>query len=144
MSDRFISFIKSNKANIIIIFIFLILPFIFFDNTFHLGSVILGRGDIIHALSTKQLSIEAFKNLEVPLWNRYIFGGHPYLNLSMFYPISLLFESIFPLTIAYNLEVLIHYSLAGIFMFLLLNEYKLNKTFIKLLTVISLRELLFF
>ena len=38
LSDRFASFLKSYKANIIIIFIFLVLPFIFFDDAFRLGS----------------------------------------------------------------------------------------------------------
>jgi len=127
IKDRILRYFIINKRNIIIIVVFLVLPFIFFADTLKIGSVILGRGDIIHTLSIKQFILDAFKNFNMPLWNRYIYCGHPFISLSIFYPISLILELIFPLALAYNLGVLIHCSLAGIFMFMLLDEYKLKK-----------------
>lgn len=45
----------------------------------------------------------------------------------IFYPITFILDLIFPLTVSYNLSILIRYSLAGIFLYLFLNEYSLNK-----------------
>jgi len=124
-------FLKKYKINILIIFIFLILPYIFFKDTFKLNSVILGSGDpTAITIPLRQLIADLIKNLEMPFWNQYNFSGYPLLALpevGPLYPITLILYLIFPVTLAYNFSILLHYSLAGIFMYLFLNEYKLEK-----------------
>lgn len=124
-------FFKKHRINIFIILIFLILPFIFFKDTFKLNSVILGSGDpIAYYIPLNKLKIDLLKNLELPFWNRYNFCGFPLLSnpqASIFYPVTLIFGLLFSTVTAYNLSLLLHYSLAGIFLYLFLNEYKLNK-----------------
>jgi len=126
-----ISFLKRNKTNIFIIFVFLILPFIFFKDAFRLNSVILGLGDpTAYYIPLHQLKMDLLKNLELPFWNRYNFCGFPLLSnpqASIFYPVTLILGLLFSTVTAYNLSLLLLYSLAGIFLYLFLNEYKLNK-----------------
>jgi len=126
-----INYFKRNRINIIIVFIFLILPFIFFKDSIKLNSVILGMGDTEQVfLPYQYLKLNLLKYFELPFWNRYIFSGFPLFSsscASILYPITLIFGLLLPVTISYNLSVLIHYSLAGIFLYLFLREYKLNR-----------------
>jgi len=46
---------------------------------------------------------------------------------SVLYPINLILGLIFPVGVAYNLSVILHYSLAGIFFYFFMRQYKLNK-----------------
>lgn len=76
------------------------------------------------------LKIQIVKNFELPLWDRYIFSGYPMLSTpsdSTLYPINLILGLIFPIAVAYNLSVLLHYSLAGIFLYFFMKQYNLNK-----------------
>ena len=125
------NFFIKNRINIIIVFIYLILPWIFFRDSFQINSVIFSNGDPnLIALPMRQLVMDSIRNLEFPFWNRYIFSGFPLFanpQASIFYPVVFILDLIFPLTVSYNLSILLHYSLFGIFLFLFLNEYKLNK-----------------
>ena len=125
------NFFIKNRINIFIIIIFLILPWIFFKDSFKINSLVFSNGDPnFLALPMRQLVMDSIKNHESPFWNRYIFSGFPLFanpQASIFYPIVFILDLIFPLTISYNLSILLHYSLFGIFLFLFLDEYKLNK-----------------
>jgi hypothetical protein len=120
-----------NKINILIILIYLMLPFIFFKGSFNLNSIILGMRDAqVGFFPALDLKIQIIKNLEMPFWDRYIFSGYPMLSTpsdSALYPINLILGLIFPVTAAYNLSVLVHYSLAGIFIYIFMRQYNLNK-----------------
>ena len=75
-----LNFIKRNKINILIIFIFLILPYIFFKDAFRISSIIFGQEQkevILQTLPIRQLVIDLIKNFELPFWNRYILAGFP-------------------------------------------------------------------
>lgn len=125
------NFIKQNKINILIIFIFLLLPFIFFKDSFRISNIILGSGDpTAIAVPMYRLVIDSIKNLEFPFWNYYNFSGYPllsYIESSVFYPITFLFNFFLPATLAYSLSILLHYSLSGIFLYMFLDSYKLSK-----------------
>src|SRR5665647_1349581 len=120
-----------NKVNIFIILAFLIIPFIFFEGSFHLNSVLLGMRDSQFGFfPAHDLKIQIVKNLELPFWDRYIFGGYPMLATpsdSALYPVDLLLGLIFPVTFSYNLAILLHYSFAGIFLFFFMREYDLDR-----------------
>jgi len=127
-----IAWIKKKDNYLILIFIvlFLILPFIFFSDTFNLVGKVQGSGDpTTIGLPLYELRISLLKQWDFPFWDVLNYSGYPiygYFEMNPFYPITLLMRLIFPLAPAYNLGVLIHYSLAGIFMYLLLKEFKLN------------------
>jgi hypothetical protein len=126
-----LNFIKKYKIDIIIILSFLILPFIFFNDSKNIGTVIFGNGDPNNnTLPLWDLIVKSIKSGEFPYWNKYIFSGFPLFanpQSNILYPISLIFSFIFPLAVAYNLTILIHYSFAGIFLYLFLNQYKISK-----------------
>ena len=128
-----IVFIKKHRINILIVFIFLILPFIFFRDSFKLDHILLGAGvgdPSGYYIPLHQLTTDLIKNFEFPFWNRYNFSGFPLLanpQASLFYPITTILSLLFSTITAYNLSILISYSLAGVFMYLFLNEYKLSK-----------------
>jgi len=119
------------KKDILIVTIFIILPFIFFRSGFKLNSVILGSGDpTSYYFPLHYLKIELVKNLEFPFWNRYNFSGFPLLanpQVNIFFFLTLVLGLIFPVVISYNLSMVLSYSLAGIFFYLFLREYKLSR-----------------
>ncbi len=137
-------FVKKNKVNIIIVLIFLILPWFFFNDSIKVSSVIFGNGDPnYNTLPLWDLAVNSVKNGEFPFWNRYIFSGFPFFanpQTSLLYPVLWILYLIFPLSVAYNISIMLHYSLAGIFVYLFLNRYKLDKLacFLGVLIFISL------
>ncbi len=75
---------------------------------------------ILENYAWKHLIIEAINRRELPLWDPYIFAGHPFLangQHSALYPLSLLFY-IMPLWRAYGVFAWLQLGLAGIFAFL--------------------------
>lgn len=122
--------LTKNKINFLVFIIFFILPFIFFKNGFQIFSYILGSGDAFNiAIPIQEFIEKLIKSGQFPFWNHYNFSGYPilgYIEASIFYPITLFLNLIFPTVLSYNLSIILHYSLAGIFMYLFLQEYSLN------------------
>lgn len=77
----------------------------------------------------KNLSIELEKNFKLPLWNPYTFAGAPLLGnmqSGAFYPLNILFFLLsFPL--AWSLLIFFQPLLASLFLFLYLDNLKLDK-----------------
>jgi len=121
------TYLSKNRTDFIIIFIFLILPFIFFNGSMRLNTLLLGMRDSQYVFfPAHELVSGIIKDLELPLWNRYVFSGYPLLSSPSyyaFYPVTIISGLIFPTAVSYNLSVLLHYSLAGIFMYLFMKEY---------------------
>lgn len=121
---------RDNYTTLLIILIFLILPFIFFNDTFDLVNKVQGTGDTTAiAVPIYELRMSLVKELEFPFWNIFNYSGYPlygYIEMNPFYPITLFFGLLFSIPVSFNLSILFHYSLAGIFMFLLLRELKLK------------------
>jgi hypothetical protein len=122
---------RRNWQDILVIFLFLILPFVFFKDAFNLNSIILGMRDSEQVfLPYHYLKIDILKNLEFPFWNNYIFSGFPLFSspsAGILYPVTLILGLVFPAAFSFNISVLLHYSLAGIFLYLFLREYKLKR-----------------
>lgn len=77
----------------------------------------------------RDLSISLVKRAQIPLWNPYSFAGTPLLanfQSAVFYPLNLIFL-VFPFNIAWSLLILFEVLLSLIFMFLYLNNLRLNK-----------------
>ena len=78
----------------------------------------------------RNLSINALKVGNMPLWNPYNFSGTPLLanfQSAVFYPLNLLFFFL-PFDISWSLLIFLEPLLAGLFLYLYLNNLKLNKT----------------
>jgi hypothetical protein len=74
--------------------------------------------------------VESIKHGSFPLWNPYQFSGHPIFanpQYGMLYPINSLFF-LFPFDIAFNVIIILHFFLAGLFTYLLLKDLKVNST----------------
>jgi len=68
----------------------------------------------------KQFLAESFHNRQLPLWDPYIFAGHPFLangQHSALYPLNIVFYTL-PLWRAYGVFVWLQLGLAGIFAYL--------------------------
>ncbi|MBU0702658.1 MAG: hypothetical protein KKC18_02180, partial [Chloroflexi bacterium] len=75
---------------------------------------------ILQNYAWKQFLVEAIHNQELPLWDPYIFAGHPFLangQHSALYPLSLVFY-VLPLWRAYGVFAWLQLGLAGIFAYL--------------------------
>jgi len=131
LAEGLINFLKKHKLDVLLIIIFFILPFIFLKDAFKLNSIILGSGDpTSYYIPLQELKANLLKSFELPFWNQYNFSGFPLLSnpqAGIFYPITFILNLIFPIALSYNLSIILSYSFAGTFVYLLLNEYKLNK-----------------
>ncbi len=69
----------------------------------------------------KQTILEAFRSGQLPLWDPYLFSGHPFLangQHSALYPLSVIYY-LLPLPLAYGVFTVVQLGLAGIWMYLL-------------------------
>jgi hypothetical protein len=69
---------------------------------------------------------ENIRSGNIPLWNPYLASGVPFLaNLqsSIFYPLSVIYY-ILPFQLGFKYFIILHYYLAGLFMFLLMREWR--------------------
>ncbi|MBI2621371.1 MAG: YfhO family protein [Candidatus Levybacteria bacterium] len=85
--------------------------------------------DVIELLyPAKFLSIESFKNFQLPLWNPYNFSGSPHLaslQSGSLYPLNLIFF-ILPFVYAWSFYIWLQFILAGIFTYILLRELRIG------------------
>ena len=69
---------KTTLLNILIIVIYLALPFVFFRDILKINEVFFGIIDAsIFTIPLRELTIEFFKNFDLPFWNSYIYSGFP-------------------------------------------------------------------
>jgi hypothetical protein len=89
------------------------------------GEADFSTNDIVDLnLPQRQIAGEIWRSGEVPLWNRYAFGGQPLLatgEVGVLYPPNLLFLFLRPHT-ALNVSTLLHLALAGACMYLFLRR----------------------
>jgi hypothetical protein len=77
----------------------------------------------------RDLTISLEKNLELPLWNPYVFSGTPLLanfQSASFYPLNILFF-VLPFNLAWSMLIFLEPLLAGIFIYIFLRNLKLEK-----------------
>ncbi|MEK6532003.1 MAG: YfhO family protein [Deltaproteobacteria bacterium] len=95
------------------------------------GRLLLTERDLaLFFIPPRMLWVEAIKNLELPLWNPYSFSGHPLmatLQPGVFYPPNILLI-LLPFNAGFNLTIVLHFLMAGIFTFALLRELKAGIT----------------
>lgn len=85
------------------------------------GSLFVERDLLLFFIPPRQFWIEEVRNLVFPLWNPYYLNGHPLfatLQAGVLYPFSILYLFL-PFNWAFNLNIELHFALAGIFTYLL-------------------------
>jgi len=77
----------------------------------------------------REFGTEAIRNLRIPLWNPHILCGTPFLATlqpNVFYPLSIVYYLHPSFIQAFNLYIIIHFMLAGTFMYLLMRYWRFS------------------
>jgi hypothetical protein len=139
------SFFK-NKERIVYLLIILAFIFFFYLKLFDTNSFVLfdysestiSVSDAVKSLPRWVISQEVTKAGELPLWNRLIWGGEPYLgvpNVYVFYLPIMLLLFLFKIPFLINITVILHLIYAGFSMYLL-SKYLFKNEKIALLSSI--------
>lgn len=111
------------------ILLLLILVLIFFKKLLNPHKVFLG-GDLTIFYPVREFLISNIKKGILPLWNPYAFCGSPSASnttiFGMFYPLNIIFLFL-PLDFAFNIALIMHIFLAGIFMYILVRSFGLDE-----------------
>jgi hypothetical protein len=110
------------------IFALIGLVILFFWKVLFTDSIFIYRDFARYFYPVREFAANSIKSSILPLWNPYLYCGMPFLaNLqsAIFYPLSI-FPYILPFDFGIKLFVVIHFCLAGIFMYLLMCEWELN------------------
>lgn len=89
----------------------------------------IGFDDIRQMLPYMKFTKESILYGRVPLWNPYIFAGNPHaatLQPAVYYPATI-FTTLFPLSDAWTLLIMMQPIIAGFFTYLFLRKLKLSK-----------------
>ena len=112
------------------VLLYFILTHVFFYKFLVPGQMIFGTDIQNQSYPLQHMAVgEMLKGRSIMLWNPYIFSGMPFLasfSFPVFYPMVLLFF-ILPLGFAMGYEVLLHFFLMGVFMYLFLRRLKLSR-----------------
>ncbi len=90
------------------------------------NSIFVERDLLRFFIPPRQFWVEEIKNFTFPLWNPFYYNGHPLfatLQPGVLYPFSALYLFL-PFNEAFNLNIEIHFALAGWFTYLLLRGMK--------------------
>ena len=108
--------------------ILIILVVSFFFDVLFLNNVFCFRDIYRYFYPYKLYATESIKDGKIPLWNPYISSGIPFiatLQSQVFYPLSVI-HYILPFNFGFQLFIVIHFFLAGIFIYILCKELKLQ------------------
>ncbi len=103
---------------------FLVLPFLFYHDTAAMKGIL---GDLDALLYHFPHRVYLWQQGNFSLWNPYRLCGFPELasmQAGLLYPPNCFFFSFFPPVVAFNLNILFHFSLAGFFTYLYMRVLK--------------------
>jgi hypothetical protein len=120
------SAVTMRKEYVYISFLFLGIAVIYFAPVVFSGQAFASR-DLYNFFTPRRFfAAESIRSGSIPLWNPYVASGVPFLanhQSSLFYPVSLLYY-VLPFQIGFKYFIIIHYYLAGLFMFFLMRYWK--------------------
>lgn len=107
-----------------------LLVLVYFHKLWLSGQALNG-GDLVNQFYPwKEYLVNYFKtNGSVPLWNPYTFSGNPFAanyQVGLWYPLDLIFFIVNP-AIAFQLSTILHFILAGSFMYLLARHWGVSR-----------------
>lgn len=118
------------RKDIIALSVIISVAFLFFFSVIF-NDYTFGYGDLHrYFYPLRFYAASCIKNGIFPLWNPYLFSGYPCfsaLQLGILYPVSIL-TYILPFHIGFNLYIVLHFLLAGIFLYLLMSQWKISFT----------------
>jgi hypothetical protein len=109
--------------------IFLIFLAFLFGRVLVSNQIFALRDLAVFVFPLKHFALEQIKRGILPLWNPYVGCGTPFqaeIQSHVFYPLSAVFF-LFPLRLAFNLFILIHFLLAGLFMYRMMREFQYHR-----------------
>lgn len=118
-----------NRKDYLSVSLLIILLFIIFGRVLFSNQIFAQRDIAIFVFPLKYFVVEQLKTGIIPLWNPYSGCGTPFIaeiQSHLFYPLSLMFY-LFPFRLAFNLFILIHFFLAGLFMYGMMREFQYNR-----------------
>ena len=124
--EKTISFFKENPF--VIIFVFVISLFLWKFIVLK-ESFLLGDYSAQHIPWSRFLA-DSLANLSLPLWTPYMHSGFPILaegQIGALYPLNLIMYFLLPHKIAYTYNILLHFVLAGIFLYIYVRETGMSK-----------------
>ena len=114
----------------LIVFSFLALALLFFAR-FLTGETVFAFKDLSrYFYPLRHLMVDQVLSGHLPLWNPYSYCGWPLLatlQICFFYPLTLIYY-LLPFSLAFNYYIILHYFLAGWFMYLLLRHFQLPRS----------------
>lgn len=119
---------RLQRKDVIFIILLLSLWIIFFgtlvftDATFHYRDI------AKYYYPTKFFTTESIQNGEMPFWDPYLSCGNPFLAIlqqGLFYPLSLLCY-LLPFNLGFKYFFIIHFFLAGLFLYLLMRKLRID------------------
>ncbi|MBN2058661.1 MAG: YfhO family protein [Candidatus Saganbacteria bacterium] len=120
---------KPDKADLFIYGFFLGLALVFFY-PFLTGKNVLAFRDLcLYFYPLRYLMVSLVREGQLPLWNPYLFCGHPLLatlQVGFLYPLSII-HYLLPFNLAFNYYTIIHYFLAALFMYWLARYFSLSR-----------------
>lgn len=122
----------------LIVGILLILTLILFRKVLPFNVLAYATDQITAGYAFREFETRILRTLHYfPLWNPYLFSGIPFVDAfhgDIFY-VTAFMRLIFPTNVVMNWQFVIHTFLAGIFMFLFLHEFKINRELKVLLSI---------
>jgi hypothetical protein len=110
-----------------LLFLFVLIWFhnvVIYDNILSYGDL----GQYFYPI--RQFSTDSIKGGSIPLWNPYLRNGAPFLatlQACIFYPVSIVYYLFSSFDHAFNWYIILHFLLAGIFMYLLMRYWKATR-----------------
>ncbi len=108
---------------------FILIACLYFYGMVTNDTVFFGHDFGLFFIPMRKLWLEQVALGHFPLWNPYLLSGTPLfatLQPAVFYPFSWLFF-ILPFYFTFNISIVLHYALAGFFMYLLMRGQKVGK-----------------
>ncbi len=124
-------FLNKKRLNSLLILIILVLSMVYFVPLLTPSKMMYGSDWLLSGY-TYQVSLTEYmkSHWRFPMWDTYNFSGHPLMSSggggAMVYPPYLLYF-VFPVHFGWTLLFVLHIFLAGLGIFLLLQEYKISK-----------------
>ena len=125
--EKTISFFKENPFVITFVFVISLFlwKFIILKESFLLGDY------SVQHIPWSRFLADSLDTLSLPLWTPYMHSGFPILaegQIGALYPPNLIMYFFLPYKIAYTYNILLHFVLAGIFMYIYVREVGMSKT----------------
>lgn len=118
--------IKRHKVGIICTLLLLCITALYFFPVVFSSKTFASRDMYAFYYPRQFFAAECIKSGILPLWNPHLASGVPFvanLQSSIFYPLSLIYY-VLPFQLGFKYFILLHYFLAGLWMFLLMRHWK--------------------